>query len=431
MESIQCLFEVFETYFCNFLLLLLFGTHLYFTFRLKIQKKIFEGIRLSFSGEGSGYSALATALAATIGTGNIIGVSTAIAVGGPGAVFWCWITGFLGITTCYAECFLSVKYKSRTKDGTACGGPMYVIEKGLGKKKMAAAFALLTVFVSFGMGSSVQAHSIQAAVKEHMPVSPHLIGIVAGVLVGIVIVGGSRQIAKICTWLVPVMSILYLGGCVYIIFKNYDVLGEVIVLILKSALSPRAAAGGILGRGIMAGIRTGIARGLFTNEAGLGSIPMAAASSKEKDPVRQGLISMTGPFWDTVVMCAVTGIAILCSVVKSPELYQNIRADRMCFVAFGGLPMAGELILSVSLVLFAFATIIGWNVYGISAVRYLWGESAISVYQVVYLLFVYFGAVLPLHFVWGMSDVLNLLMAVPNLFCLWKMRKEICVGRQV
>lgn len=418
------------------MLFLLFGTHLYFTLRLgMIQRKIPLGIRLSVGKDEEGqkraqneispYSALATALAATIGTGNIVGISTAIAVGGPGAVFWCWITGFLGIATCYAECFLSVRYKVSAKDGSTYGGPMYVLERGLGQKGLAAAFCVFTVLASFGIGSSVQAYSIRTAVDQLVSVSPHAIGMAAGVLAGVVIVGGSRQIAKVCTWLVPVMSMLYLGGCIYIIIRNIAVVLAAVFVILRSAFCGEAVIGGIAGRTVIMGIRTGISRGLFTNEAGLGSIPMTAAATGTKDAVRQGLISMTGPFWDTVVMCAITGIASISSMISHPEKYLGVPADAMCFVAFSELPAYGELILSVSLILFAFATIIGWNVYGAAAVRYLWGENGIKVYQVCYMMSVYLGAVLSMETVWGLSDLFNSLMAIPNLIGVFLLRKEV------
>ena len=270
-------------------ILLLLGTHLYFTFRLKfIQRKITQGIRLSFSDtDHASYTALATALAATIGTGNIIGISTAIAIGGAGAVFWCWITGVLGIATCYGECFLSMKYRKKEKDGRMTGGPMYVLEIGMKKKGLAVLFSVFTILASLGIGSSVQAHSISAAVTEQIGISPHIIGMAAGVLAGKVIIGGSRQIGKVCTWLVPVMSAFYLGGCVFILIKNHAVVPEAVKMIVTSAFVPEAAAGGVVGTTVMAGLRTGISRGLFTNEAGLGSIPMAAATAQNVSPQDQ------------------------------------------------------------------------------------------------------------------------------------------------
>lgn len=435
MAAVELWIRTLQEYLWSFpMLLVLFGTHIYFTIRLKwIQKKIPMGIRLSMFGKNksaeregiSSYAALATALAATIGTGNIIGISTAIAIGGPGAVFWCWLTGLLGIATCYAECFLSVKYQVRQSDGNYVGGPMYVLEHALHKKGMAVAFAFFTMLASFGIGSSVQAHSIRTAVERQITVSPHVVGMAVGVLAGLVIVGGNKKIAGVCMWLVPVMSVLYLGGCLWIIAKNSDVLVETVSVILRAAFSSQAVAGGLLGQTVLVGMRTGISRGLFTNEAGLGSIPMTAGAVMDISPVKQGIISMTGPFWDTVVMCAITGIAVVSSMIGHPKRYLGAGPDDMCFLAFRDLPAGGELILSLCLALFAFATIIGWNVYGTSAVRYLWGERAIGGYQVLYMLFVYFGAVLSLGLVWGVSDLFNSLMAIPNLFSLWMMQSQI------
>lgn len=436
MEKLQNFVVTFQEYLWSYpMLILLVGTHLYFTVRLGvIQRKIPQGIRLSMSKEAenkesiSAYSSLATSLAATIGTGNIVGISTAIAIGGAGAVFWCWITGFLGIATCYAESFLAVRYKVHGSGGETYGGPMYVLERRLGKKSLAAAFAVFTVLASFGIGSSVQSYSIRMAVEQHAAVSPHVIGIVTGVLAGLVIVGGSRQIADVCTWLVPVMSVFYMGGCIWIIVQNIAVVPEALRVICCAAFRGDALAGGLAGSTVMAGMRAGISRGLFTNEAGLGSIPMVAAASGIENPVQQGLISMTGPFWDTVVMCAVTGIASVSSMLCFPERYAGIPAEKMCFAAFAQLPFGGEAILSVALALFAFATIIGWNVYGVSAVRYLCGENGIKAYQVCYMFCVYLGAVLSMDLLWGMSDLFNSFMAVPNLISLFLLRREIIAG---
>lgn len=414
------------------MLVLLLGTHIYFTFRLHgIQRKIPEGIRLSFSGqeEGAGdvsaYSSLATALAATIGTGNIIGISAAVATGGPGAIFWCWITGVFGIATCYAESFLSVKYRIRTKEGNYIGGPMYVLEKVLHQKGLAVLFALFTVLASMGIGSSVQSHSICAAIQEQVPVSPHLIGMGFGVLAGFVIVGGGKQIAKVCTWLVPFMSAFYFLGCFYIMAVNHSYLWEAVLVIVKSAFSSRSFLGGMAGTAVTTGIRIGISKGLFTNEAGMGSIPITAASAKTTSPMRQGIVSMTGVFWDTVVMCAITGIALVSSMIRLPSLYQGAAEDRLCFLAFSQIPLGGEMMLSISLVLFAFATIIGWSYYGECGVRYLWGERGIKIYQLVYMMMVYLGAVVSLNLVWNLSELFNILMAVPNLIGVWLLRKEI------
>lgn len=430
MEKLLLFVTTFQEYLWSFpMLLLLFGTHIYFTVKLKwIQRRLPEGIRLSFSkkektsGGLSSYAALATALAATIGTGNIIGVSTAIAIGGPGAVFWCWITGVFGIATCYAECFLAVKCRTRRADGTYQGGPMYVLGQVLKQRGLAVAFALFTILASFGIGSSVQSHSMAAAITGQIPVSPHVIGIVAGVLVGLVITGGGKKIAKVCTWLVPVMSLFYMGGCMMLLIRNASVLPETIKTILVSAFSFRSVGGGIAGTAVMTGIRTGISRGLFTNEAGLGSIPMTAASAGNISPEKQGLISMTGPFWDTVVMCAVTGIAIVSCMVKNPSAYAGIPGEELCFAAFRELPVQGDAILAVSLTLFSFATMIGWNFYGDCAVRYLWGEKGVKTYQLLYMISVYMGAVVSMELVWGLADLFNSFMAIPNIIGLWMLR---------
>lgn len=423
--------------FTNFLwacpmLFLLAGTHLYFTLRLGfIQKYLPRGIRLSFSksepnGEGvSPYGALSTALAATIGTGNIIGISTAIAIGGPGAVFWCWLTGLLGIATCYGECFLSVSWRIRNREGHFMGGPMYVLKNGLHKKWLAILFSLAAILASFGMGSSVQSHSICSAILSHITISPHIIGMAAALLAGFVMLGGVRQISSICTFLVPFMSLFYLAGCFYLLYANRSFLPDAFSIIIRSAFSGKAFTGGFTGTAVMLGIRTGISRGLFTNEAGLGSIPMAAACARTSSPVTQGLISMTGPFWDTVVICAVTGLVIVSSILKNPQAYTEIPIDSLCLTAFSQLPFWGTEILSLSLILFAFATILGWCYYGECAVRFLAGERATKAYQVLYLVSVYLGAVVSLERVWGISDLLNACMALPNLACLWLLRKKI------
>lgn len=410
---------------------LLLGTHIYFTLRLGfIQKKILLGIHLSFkkspdSGGISPYAALATALAATIGTGNIIGISTAIAIGGPGAVFWCWMTGVLGIATCYSESLLSMLYRIRTPNGQWLGGPMYVLQNGLHKKWFAMLFSIAVILASFGVGSSVQSNSIGSAITEHISISPHIIGIITALLAGFVILGGVKQISKICTFFVPFMSIFYLVGCLWLLFLNRSFLDDAVIVIFHSAFSGRSVAGGLAGTAVMLGIRTGISRGLFTNEAGLGSIPMAAATSRLASPVTQSLISMTGPFWDTVVICAITGLVIISSILKNPAAYHNIPMDALCFTAFAQLPFFGREILSISLVLFAFATILGWCYYGECGVRFLFGEKGIKSYQILYLLFIYLGAVVSLDLVWGISDLLNALMALPNLLCLWVLRKRI------
>ena len=412
------------------MLVLLAGTHLYFTIRLGfIQRKLPDGLRRSLSSAGSGglspYEALSTALAATIGTGNIIGISSAIALGGPGAVFWCWISGFFGMATCYAESVLSAACRKKRADGSFYGGPMYVMEQLLHNRLLAVLFSVFTVLAALCVGSGVQAHSLTAVISRRLPVSVHWIGIAAALLAGSILIGGAKKTAKVCTCLVPVMSVLYLGSCLFLLVKNAAWIPAALQAIFVSAFSKKAVIGGIAGTAVKMAVRTGMAKGLFTNEAGMGSMPMAAAAAEGLSPRDQGLVSMTGVFWDTLVMCAVTALAILSDMVKNAAPYRAAAVDEYCFVAFSNLPVAGEDLLSLCLVLFAFATIIGWSFYGECAARYLWGERGVTVFQVIYMVFVYLGSVCSLELVWNLSDLCNACMAVPNLWCLWKLKELI------
>lgn len=412
------------------MLVLLAGTHLYFTIRLGfIQRKLPDGLRRSLSSAGSGglspYEALSTALAATIGTGNIIGISSAIAIGGPGAVFWCWISGFFGMATCYAESVLSAACRKKRADGSFYGGPMYVMEQLLHNRLQAVLFSVFTVLAALCVGSGVQAHSLTAVISRRLPVSVHWIGIAAALLAGSILIGGAKKTAKVCTCLVPVMSVLYLGSCLFLLVKNAAWIPAALQAIFVSAFSKKAVIGGIAGTAVKMAVRTGMAKGLFTNEAGMGSMPMTAAAAEGLSPRDQGLVSMTGVFWDTLVMCAVTALAILSDMVKNAAPYRAAAVDEYCFVAFSNLPVAGEDLLSLCLVLFAFATIIGWSFYGECAARYLWGERGVTVFQVIYMVFVYLGSVCSLELVWNLSDLCNACMAVPNLWCLWKLKELI------
>lgn len=412
------------------MLVLLAGTHLYFTIRLGfIQRKLPDGLRRSLSSAGSGglspYEALSTALAATIGTGNIIGISSAIAIGGPGAVFWCWISGFFGMATCYAESVLSAACRKKRADGSFYGGPMYVMEQLLHNRLLAVLFSVFTVLAALCVGSGVQAHSLTAVISRRLPVSVHWIGIAAALLAGSILIGGAKKTAKVCTCLVPVMSVLYLGSCLFLLVKNAVWIPAALQAIFVSAFSKKAVIGGIAGTAVKMAVRTGMAKGLFTNEAGMGSMPMTAAAAEGLSTRDQGLVSMTGVFWDTLVMCAVTALAILSDMVKNAAPYRAAAVDEYCFVAFSNLPVAGEDLLSLCLVLFAFATIIGWSFYGECAARYLWGERGVTVFQVIYMVFVYLGSVCSLELVWNLSDLCNACMAVPNLWCLWKLKELI------
>ena len=406
------------------MMILLLGTHIFLTIRLRCpQRKLFTAIRLSIkrdkdaSGDVSQFGALATALAATIGTGNIIGVATAIALGGPGAVFWCWITGVFGIATKYAEGLLAIKYRVQTPTGKMLGGPMYALEKGLGWKTMAILFAIFTMIASFGIGNTVQANAIATRANNTYGISPWIMGAVVCGLTAAVIIGGVKSIAKVCGMLVPFMALFYILGCIYILFVNHNYVWPAISLILKCAFSPEAAGGGFAGSSIMMVARYGLARGLFSNESGLGSAPIVAAAAQTRNPVRQALVSSTGTFWDTVIICALTGIVIVSSIIAYPDISYHDGAA-LTKMAFGKIPYVGEPLLSFGLLTFAFSTILGWSYYGERAVEYLKGKKWSYVYRLLYIVAVYVGSIASLNIVWNIADCMNALMAIPNLLSL-------------
>lgn len=406
------------------MMILLLGTHIFLTIRLRCpQRKLFTAIRLSIkrdkdaSGDVSQFGALATALAATIGTGNIIGVATAIALGGPGAVFWCWITGVFGIATKYAEGLLAIKYRVQTPTGKMLGGPMYALEKGLGWKTMAILFAIFTMIASFGIGNTVQANAIATIANNTYGISPWIMGAVVCGLTAAVIIGGVKSIAKVCGMLVPFMALFYILGCFYILFVNHNYVWPAISLILKCAFTPEAAGGGFAGSSIMMVARYGLARGLFSNESGLGSAPIVAAAAQTRNPVRQALVSSTGTFWDTVIICALTGIVIVSSIIAYPDITYHDGAA-LTKMAFGKIPYVGEPLLSVGLLTFAFSTILGWSYYGERAVEYLKGKKWSYVYRLLYIVAVYIGSIASLNIVWNIADCMNALMAIPNLLSL-------------
>lgn len=406
------------------MMILLLGTHIFLTIRLRCpQRKLFTAIRLSIkrdkdaSGDVSQFGALATALAATIGTGNIIGVATAIALGGPGAVFWCWITGVFGIATKYAEGLLAIKYRVQTPTGKMLGGPMYALENGLGWKTMAILFAIFTMIASFGIGNTVQANAIATIANNTYGISPWIMGAVVCGLTAAVIIGGVKSIAKVCGMLVPFMALFYILGCIYILFVNHNYVWPAISLILKCAFSPEAAGGGFAGSSIMMVARYGLARGLFSNESGLGSAPIVAAAAQTRNPVRQALVSSTGTFWDTVIICALTGIVIVSSIIAYPDISYHDGAA-LTKMAFGKIPYVGEPLLSFGLLTFAFSTILGWSYYGERAVEYLKGKKWSYVYRLLYIVAVYVGSIASLNIVWNIADCMNALMAIPNLLSL-------------
>lgn len=403
---------------------LLLGTHVFLTIRLRFpQLKILKAIKLSVkrdkdaSGDVSQFGALATALAATIGTGNIVGVATAISLGGPGAVFWCWLTGVFGIATKYGEGLLAIKYRETTADGRMLGGPMYALEKGLGWKWMAVLFAIFTACASFGIGSTVQANAIATITHEAYGVPTTIVGIAVSLLIAAVVLGGVKSIAKVCGFLVPFMALFYVMGCIYILSVNGSYVWPAIKLIVESAFSPQAASGGFAGTSVMLAARYGISRGLFSNESGMGSAPIVAAAARTRNPVRQALVSSTGTFWDTVVICAITGVVIVSSILAYPDISYNDGAT-LTKMAFDKIPYVGKPLLSFGLLTFAFSTILGWSYYGERAVEYLKGKSWMLVYRVLFIISIFAGSVANLDVVWNLSDCTNALMAIPNLISL-------------
>lgn len=403
---------------------LLLGTHVFLTIRLRFpQLKILKAIKLSVkrdkdaSGDVSQFGALATALAATIGTGNIVGVATAISLGGPGAVFWCWLTGVFGIATKYGEGLLAIKYRETTADGRMLGGPMYALEKGLGWKWMAVLFAIFTACASFGIGSTVQANAIATITHEAYGVPTTIVGIAVSLLIAAVVLGGVKSIAKVCGFLVPFMALFYVLGCIYILSVNGSYVWPAIKLIVESAFSPQAASGGFAGTSVMLAARYGISRGLFSNESGMGSAPIVAAAARTRNPVRQALVSSTGTFWDTVVICAITGVVIVSSILAYPDISYTDGAT-LTKMAFDKIPYVGKPLLSFGLLTFAFSTILGWSYYGERAVEYLKGKRWMLVYRVLFIISIFAGSVANLNVVWNLSDCTNALMAIPNLISL-------------
>ena len=441
MEAINQFFTTLSSLLWGWpMIILLLGTHIFLTFRLRIpQRKIWTAIKLSVkpdkeaSGDVSQFGALATALAATIGTGNIIGVATAVALGGPGAVLWCWLTGVFGISTKYAEGLLAIKFRVKSANGKMIGGPMFALERGLGWKWLAILFALFTACASFGIGNTVQANAIATISHETYGLPTYLVGAVVCALVAAVIFGGVKSIARVCSMLVPFMALFYVMGCIYILIVNSGFLWPAIKLICHSAFSPQAAGGGFVGTTVMMAARYGIARGLFSNESGLGSAPIVAAAAQTRNPVRQALVSSTGTFWDTVVICALTGLVIVSSIIAYPDISYSDGAA-LTKAAFSQIPYLGAPILSFGLLTFAFSTILGWSYYGERSVEYLaskWkagkDSSASSVnrhtkpimfYRLLYIIAVFVGSITSLSIVWNMADCMNALMAIPNLLSL-------------
>ena len=404
------------------LIVLLFGTHIFMTFRTGfIQKDIFKAIRLSVTkdpdaeGDVSQFGALTTALSSTIGTGNIIGVGTAIAMGGPGSVLWMWLTGIFGIATKYSETLISVKYRVKSEDGTMIGGAMYALDRGLHMKWLGVVFAVLASVCAFGIGCMVQANAVAANLHDNLKVPVWVAAVGLSLLVGLVIIGGIQSITKVSEMLVPFMALFYVIGCIIVLCINRDVLGQSVAVICRSAFSARAAGGGFIGSTVALACRYGFARGLFSNESGMGSAPLVASAAQTRNAKRQALVSMTGTFWDTVVICLMTGLVLVSSIIKHPQIDGlSGNGSELTSAAFSMIPKIGLPILVVGLITFAFSTILGWYYYGERCAVYLFGEKAIRVYKVLWVIGVFAGSVMTLNTVWNIADIMNGLMVVPN-----------------
>lgn len=403
------------------MIILLLGTHLYLTIRLRFpQRYIFKAIRLSLqrdkgsTGDVSQFSALATSLAGTIGTGNIIGVATAVTMGGPGSVFWCWMTGVLGISTKYAEGLLAIKYRVHTSDGKMLGGPMYALERGLGCRWLGLIFAFCTVVASFFIGNMIQCNSISMMLNEGYHIPPLATGITIALTTCAVIMFGVKGIAKVCEGLVPFMALFYIGGCLWILGVNHSFIWPALKVIVTDAFNPQAATGGFVGSTIMTAMRYGIARGLFSNESGLGSAPIVAAAARTRNPVRQAMVSSTSPFWDTVVICAITGLVLVSSIMADPSIDSTAGA-RLTKVAFGQIPTFGPFVLTMGIVTFSFSTILGWSYLGEKALEYIFGRKARYVYRVLWITATFIGSITAINLVWNLGDTFNALMAFPNI----------------
>lgn len=408
------------------LLILLVGTGILFSIKLGFIQisKLPKALKLIFKAENTGsgditsFGALCTALAATVGTGNIVGVATAISSGGPGALFWMWIAAFFGMATKYAEGVLAIKYRITDENGQISGGPMYYIINGMGKKyrPLATFFAISGILVALlGIGTFTQVNSITDSINGSFGIDPRITGIFLAILVAIVIFGGLQNISNIASKIVPTMAVIYIGICLLICITFINQIPSTFILIIKSAFSPTAAIGGFLGSTVSMAIKNGIARGVFSNESGLGSAPIAAAAAKTKWPAEQGLISMTGTFIDSLIICTLTGFSIVLSGVWKSDLNGALMTQE----AFKSvLPLFGPLFLAISLSLFAFTTILGWSYYGERCYEFLFGVKGIKAYRIVFILMVLLGSFLKLEIVWIIADIVNALMAVPNLIAL-------------
>ncbi|TKB55479.1 alanine/glycine:cation symporter family protein [Ferrimonas aestuarii] len=413
------------------LLILLVGTGAYYTYRLKFLqvRKLPLALKLMLkpnqaAGDISSFSALCTAMAATIGTGNIVGVATAIKLGGPGALFWMWMAGFAGMATKYAECMLAVKYRRQDEQGQQVGGPMYYILHGTGKAWLAKLFAVFTLGVAFfGIGTFPQVNAIVDGARIAFSVPDWVSMALVAILVALVTLGGVKRIAKVATALVPTMALFYVTACLLLLGLNFEAVPAAFALVIEAAFTPQAAGGGFAGATVMMAIQFGIARGVFSNESGLGSAPMAAAAAKTNSPVEQGLVSMTGTLFDTLIVCSLTGLALIVTGAWQGE-FAGAAMTSSAFTS-GLSATVGQQVITLALLFFAFTTILGWNYYGERAVLFLFGERGRMPYRWIFVALVAVGGLLQLNLIWTLADIVNGLMAIPNLVALLMLRKEV------
>ncbi len=408
------------------LLFCLLGTHLYLTVLLRFpQRHLLRAMRYYISrdhaqeGQISHFSSLMISLAANVGTGNIIGVAVAVATGGPGAVFWCMMTGILGMSTRYAESLLATRYRVVNAGGSIVGGPMYALERGLRCKWLAVLFAVFTAIAAFGIGNITQANAVSGVLAESaLGVPPWVTGVALFALVALVLLGGLKSIDRVCTACVPTMALIYMAACGLLLVANAQHILPAISLILESAFSPQAAGGGFIGSTIMLAMQTGVKRGLFSNEAGMGSSPIVSAPVRTPNPVQQALVASTGPFWDTVIICTLTGLTLTTTILAHPEVAAK-EGSLLTYHAFDTLGTVGSVLLTISLTTFVISTLLGWSYFGERALEYLGGARLITPYRVLWVIAVFVGSVIPKSsIVWNFADCANALMALPNLICM-------------
>lgn len=408
------------------LLFCLLGTHLYLTVLLRFpQRYFFTALKYYFTkgrsneGDVSHFSALMVSLAANVGTGNIVGVATAVAMGGPGAIFWCMLTGILGMSTRYAESLLSVRYRTQDAKGNTVGGPMYALEKGLKCKWLAVLFAVFTAIAAFGIGNITQANAVSGVLSESaLNIPGWATGLFLAALVAVVVLFGLQGISRVCTACVPTMAVLYMLGCLILIFSHMELIIPAVRLICTSAFTDQAATGGFIGSTLMLAMQTGVRRGLFSNEAGMGSSPIVSAPVRTPNPVQQALVSSTGPFWDTVVICTLTGIALTISLMSDASIATK-EGSLLTYHAFGTLGSLGSGLLTICLSIFVISTLLGWSYFGERALEYLGGTRLIKPYRILWVIAVFIGCVIPKSaIVWNFADIANGLMALPNLICM-------------